>query len=92
MIKSFSCKHTQQLFEGRCAKQFRAFQAQAERKLQLLDSAATVEFLRSPPGNRLEALKGDWAGYYSLRINDQWRLCFRFENGDAHAVEIIDYH
>jgi proteic killer suppression protein len=92
MIKSFSCKHTQQLFEGRCAKQFRAFQAQAERKLQLLDSAATVEFLRSPPGNRLEALKGDRAGYYSLRINDQWRLCFRFKNGDAHAVEIIDYH
>ena len=92
MIKSFSCKHTQQLFEGRCAKQFRAFQAQAERKLQLLDSAATVEFLRSPPGNRLEALKGDSAGYYSLRINDQWRLCFRFKNGDAHAVEIIDYH
>ena len=92
MIKSFSCKHTQQLFEGRCAKQFRAFQAQAERKLQLLDSAATVEFLRSPPGNRLEALKGDRAGYYSLRINDQWRLCFRFKNGDSHAVEIIDYH
>ena len=92
MIKSFSCKHTQQLFEGRCAKQFRAFQAQAERKLQLLDSAATVEFLRSPPGNRLEALKGDRAGYYSLRINDQWRICFRFKNGDAHAVEIIDYH
>jgi proteic killer suppression protein len=92
MIKSFSCKHTQQLFEGRCTKQFRAFQAQAERKLQLLDSAATVEFLRSPPGNRLEALKGDRAGHYSLRINDQWRLCFRFENGDAHAVEIIDYH
>ena len=92
MIKSFSCKHTQQLFEGRCAKQFRAFQAQAERKLQLLDSAATVEFQGSPPGNRLEALKGDRAGYYSLRINDQWRLCFRFKNGDAHAVEIIDYH
>jgi proteic killer suppression protein len=57
-----------------------------------VQSAATVEFLRSPPGNRLEALKGDRAGHYSLRINDQWRLCFRFENGDAHAVEIIDYH
>ncbi|PAU77592.1 type II toxin-antitoxin system RelE/ParE family toxin [Halomonas salipaludis] len=93
MIESFACKHTRQLFEGRdCPKAFRAFQRQAERKLQLLDSAATLDFLRSPPGNRLEALQGDRQGQYSIRINGQWRLCFRFEHGGAFDVEIVDYH
>ncbi|MGH8352897.1 MAG: type II toxin-antitoxin system RelE/ParE family toxin, partial [Pseudomonas sp.] len=60
--------------------------------LQLLDAAVSIEFLRSPPGNRLEALKGDRAGQHSIRINDQWRVSFRFEQGDAHDVEIVDYH
>jgi toxin HigB-1 len=92
MIKSFRCKYTEKLFSGEAPKQFRAFKAQAERKLQLLDSAETLEFLRSPPGNRLEALHRDREGQYSIRINDQWRICFRFENGDALDVEIVDYH
>ncbi|MNN09199.1 Toxin HigB-1 [compost metagenome] len=92
MIKSFACKHTQALFEGGSPKQFRAFQAQAERKLQLLDSAATLEFLRSPPGNRLEALHGDREGQYSIRINNQWRVCFRWTDDSVHDVEIVGYH
>ncbi|AMD02476.1 type II toxin-antitoxin system RelE/ParE family toxin [Halomonas chromatireducens] len=93
MIESFACKRTQRLFEGAgCSNSFRAFRRQAERKLQLLDSATTLDFLRSPPGNRLEALRGDRQGQYSIRINDQWRICFRFENGAAFDVEIVDYH
>ena len=58
----------------------------------MIDSATTLDFLRSPPGNRLEALKGDRSGQYSIRINSQWRICFRFEDGDAYDVEIVDYH
>jgi len=64
----------------------------AERKLAQLDAAATLEFLKSPPGNRLEALRFDSSGQYSIRINDQWRICFRFENGNVFDVEIVDYH
>jgi toxin HigB-1 len=92
MIKNFSCKYTEQLFGGGDPRQFRAFKAQAERKLQLLDCATNLEFLGSPPGNRLEALQGNRQGQYSIRINDQWRICFRFENGDIFDVAIIDYH
>ena len=93
MIRSFACKRTQQLYNGSgCPKQFQAIQRQAERKLQMIDSATTVEFLRSPPGNRLETLKGDRKGQHSVRLNNQWRLCFRFENGEAYDVEIVDYH
>lgn len=92
MIKSFKCKDTEALFEGRPQGRFRAIQSVAERKLTQLNNAATLEFLRSPPGNRLEALKGERAGNWSIRINDQWRLCFRFIDGDAYDVEIIDYH
>ena len=62
------------------------------RKLVVIDAADRVEDLRVPPGNRLEKLKGDRAGQYSIRINDQWRVCFRWERGNAHAVEIADYH
>jgi proteic killer suppression protein len=61
-------------------------------KLALVDAAATLDFLRSPPGNRLEVLKGDRAGQHSIRINDQWRICFRWENGNAFEVEFCDYH
>nr|WP_297461069.1 type II toxin-antitoxin system RelE/ParE family toxin [uncultured Halomonas sp.] len=93
MIESFACKHTRQLFIGAaCPQRFRAIQHQAERKLQLIDSAATLDFLRSPPGNRLEILKGGRQGQYSIRINDRWRICFRFESGAALDVEIVDYH
>ena len=92
MIKGFRSKDTQALFMGRHPRRYRAIEAVAVRKLTQLDTAASMEFLRSPPGNRLEALKGDRAGQYSIRINDRWRLCFRWVNGDALDVEIVDYH
>jgi proteic killer suppression protein len=92
MIKSFRCKDTQALFDGQSPKRFRAFQSVAERKLMQLQAASTFAFLRSPPGNRLEALAGDRTGQYSIRINDQWRVCFRWLDGDVFDVEIVDYH
>lgn len=92
MIKTFRCKDTQALFEGRCPRKFKAFATVAERKLQILDDAYSFEDLRVPPGNRLEALHGDRKGQMSIRINDQWRVCFRFEDGNAFDVEIVDYH
>jgi len=92
MIKSFRCKHTEALYHGKPTKRFRAFQAVAERKLQMLDIARRIDDLRKPPANRLEALKGDRQGQFSIRVNEQWRVCFRFEDGNAYDVEIIDYH
>lgn len=92
MIGSFRCKDTQALFEGRCPRRFGAIQRVAERKLAQLDAAQTLEFLRSPPGNRLESLRGDRLGQFSIRINDPWRLCFDWKDGGAHDVEIVDYH
>ena len=92
MIKTFRCKDTLALFENRTPKRFRSIAMVAERKLQMLDSANAVADLRSPPGNRLEALSGNRKGSWSIRINDQWRLCFRYEGGDAFDVEIVDYH
>jgi proteic killer suppression protein len=92
MIKSFRCKDTERLFSGARPRRFREIQKQAERKLAMLDAAATIEFLKSPPGNRLERLKGDRAGQWSIRINQQWRICFRFKDGNANDVEIVDYH
>ncbi len=92
MIKSFRCSETQALYEGRHAARFANLKAVAERKLQMLDSANTLGFLRSPPGNRLEAPKGNRIGQHSIRINDQWRICFVWtEDGPSH-VEIVDYH
>jgi proteic killer suppression protein len=92
MIKSFRCADTQLLFEtGKC-KRFSAIAVVAARKLVQLDAAQTLEFLRSPPGNRLEALKGDRAGQHSMRVNDQFRLCFRWTEAGPEDVEIVDYH
>ncbi len=91
MIKNFKCKHTRALYEGKSPKQFRAFQEQAERKLQMLDSAAELLDLQSPPGNRLEKLGGDRQGQHSIRINKQWRVCFVW-SVEPSDVEIIDYH
>jgi proteic killer suppression protein len=91
MIKNFKCKHTQALYEGKSPKKFRAFQAKAERKLQMLDSVAELLDLRSPPGNRFETLEGDRQGQYSIRINKQWRVCFAWSH-EPYDVEIIDYH
>lgn len=93
MIKNFRDKDTQQLFTQRSAKKIPAdIQRAGLRKLLQLHAAAELAFLRVPPGNRLEALKGDRVGQYSIRINDQWRICFVWENGDAYDVEITDYH
>ena len=92
MIRSFRDKDTARLFSGRCPARFRAIRKSAERKLALIDAATTLSFLQAPPGNRLERLSGDRTGRWSIRINDQWRVCFRFENGDAFDVEITDYH
>ena len=92
MIKTFRCKDTKALFEGRTPRRFKAFSSIAERKLQMLDSAISLADLKSPPGNRLEALKGNRRGQWSIRINDQWRVCFRFEAGEVLDVEIVDYH
>ena len=92
MIRGFGDKETEALFSGRCPRRWLAIRAQAERKLAMIHAARTLEFLRSPPGNRLEALRGSRKGQYSIRINDQWRLCFRWSGGDADDVEIVDYH
>ena len=92
MTRRFRCKDTQRLAAGYRSRRFAAFERVAQRKLAQLDAAATLEFLRAPPGNRLEELKGDREGQYSIRINDRWRLCFRFEDGNAYDAEIVDYH
>ncbi|MCC7167585.1 MAG: type II toxin-antitoxin system RelE/ParE family toxin [Rhodospirillales bacterium] len=92
MIRPFHDKDARRLFEGDCPRKWLAMRAQAERKRIQLESAATLDFLRAPPGNRLERLSGDRQGQWSIRINDRWRLCFTwFENG-ADDVEIVDYH
>ena len=92
MIQSFKCKEAQALFEGGQPRRFRAIQDVAERKLAQLAAAQTLDFLRSPPGNRLEALKRDRAGQHSIRINDQWRVCFVWTDNGPADVEIVDYH
>lgn len=92
MIQSFKCADTQAIFEGLAPKRFRAIQSVAERKLAQLNAAQTLDFLRSPPGNRLEALKGDRAGQYSIRVNDQFRVCFTWSSLGPADVEIADYH
>ena len=91
MIKSFSCRDTEKLANNYRVRRFVAFERIAQRKLMRLKAAATLDML-GPSGNRSEALKRDKKGQYSIRINGQWRLCFRFENGHAYDVEIVDYH
>jgi proteic killer suppression protein len=92
MICSFRCADTQMLFETGKSRRFSGVASVATRKLQQLVAAATLEFLRSPPGNRLEALKGERAGQYSIRVNDQWRLCFVWTESGPASVEIVDHH
>ncbi|MGH8757797.1 MAG: type II toxin-antitoxin system RelE/ParE family toxin [Burkholderiales bacterium] len=92
MIKSFRSPDTEALFHDRQAARFRAIERPARRKLLYLNQARSLQDLLVPPGNRLEALKGDRKGQHSIRINDQWRLCFRWSEGHAFDVEIVDYH
>ena len=92
MIKSFRSKEAEQLHARQRVKRFRAIERVAQRKLRQLDIAAELRDLASPPGNHLEALKGDREGPHSIRINDQWRICFVWRDGDAYGVEIVDYH
>lgn len=91
-IQSFADQQTEELFSTGKSRRFANIKSVAERKLQMLDAAATLEFLRSPPGNRLEALAGDRAGQHSIRINDQWRVCFIWTDQGPTSVEICDYH
>lgn len=91
-MQSFRCKETQALYEGRSPRRFKAFSAVAERKLAQLDAAQTLEFLKAPPGNRLEALRGKRKGQHSIRVNDQWRVGFKWSESGPFDVEIVDYH
>ena len=92
MIRSFRCPDTGRLFRRETVKRFRAIERQALRKLDLLDAAPDLRTLSSLPGNRLERLKGNREGQFSIRINDQWRICFEWSEGHAYEVEIVDYH
>ena len=92
MIQSFKCKDTLAVYEGKGPRRFKAFLAVAERKLSQLDAAQTLDFMGAPPGNHLEALKGDRKGQHSVRINDQWRVCFVWTDNGPLDVEIVDYH
>ena len=92
MIKSFKCKHTEKLFNKKFVRKFSGIERRARIKLDRIDVALTLGVLAALPGNRFEALAGDRKGQYSIRINDQYRVCFKWEEGDALDVEIADYH
>ena len=92
MIQTFRDRDTEALFNGKRVRRFQAVTKQAERRLLILDSATSLADLRGLPSNRLEALQGDRRGQYSIRINDQWRVCFVWREDGAYEVEIVDYH
>jgi proteic killer suppression protein len=92
VIRSFKDKRAEALFHGDTVSELQAIRTVALRKLDMLDAATRLADLRSPPGNRLEALAGDRRGQHSIRINDQWRICFVWRDGGAELVEIVDYH
>ena len=93
MIKSFACKETEKIFNRRISLKLpRDIQKTARRKLEILEGAEALVDLRIPPNNHLEKLSKDRKGQYSIRINDQWRICFEWRGGDAYNVEIVDYH
>ena len=93
MIVSFTCKETEKIWQGLYSRYLPVdIQDRALVKLRLIDAANNLQDLRIPPSNHLEALKGDRKGQMSIRINNQWRICFVFKNGDAHYVQIVDYH
>lgn len=93
MIRSFSCRETEKIWNGKSSRQFPGdIQNRALRKLRQIDASQALDDLRNPPGNRLENLSGSRKGQKSIRINDQWRICFIWKNNEAHEVEIVDYH
>jgi proteic killer suppression protein len=92
MIRSFRDKDTEALFRDVSVRRFRAIERQARRKLLYLHRARVLQDLNAPPGNRLDTLRGDRRGQHSIRINDQWRVCLTWRDGDAHDVAIVDYH
>jgi toxin HigB-1 len=92
MIRTFRCKDTEALFNRQQVPRFRSIENVARRKLTMLNNAQSLQDLRVPPGNRLERLGGDRAGQHSIRVNDQWRICFVWRDRDAYVVEIVDYH
>jgi toxin HigB-1 len=92
MIKSFDCEYTEALSKGQCVRQFADIAKVARRKLRQIEIAGRLEDLKIPPGNHLETLKGNRSGQYSIRINDQWRVCFCWTDAGAENVEIVDYH
>jgi toxin HigB-1 len=92
VIRSFADKETRDFFAGKRVRRFAGIERQAARRLQILESAAAIEDLMLLPSNRFEALGGDRKGQYSIRVNDRWRLCFCFRDGEAHEVELVDYH
>jgi proteic killer suppression protein len=92
VIKSFRTRDTKALFEGKRVPRFQSFERAAVRKLEMIDGATALADLQAVPGNRLELLRGDRNGQYSIRINQQWRICFRWSEGGAAEVEIVDYH
>ncbi len=92
MIKTFYDKETEALFNDRPVKKYKAFERPARRKLYFLHGAKSLQDLLIPPGNKLENLNRDREGQHSIRINDQWRICFKWHDGNAYSVEIVDYH
>jgi proteic killer suppression protein len=92
VIRTFRCADAERLFRREAVSRFKAIERQGLRKLDMLDAAPDVRTLSLLPGNRLERLKGDREGQYSIRINDRWRLCFTWRDGSAYEVEIVDYH
>ncbi len=92
MIRTFACRDTELLFQDQSVQRFRNIERVARRRLFYLHQARVLDDLKVPPGNRLEKLKGKRRGQYSIRINDQWRICFRWKNNDTFDVEIVDYH
>ena len=92
MIKSFKCKNTEKLFNDYDVKRFLSISRVARIKLEILNATVSLDSLKVPPGNHLEALKGGRKGQHSIRINTQWRICFVWKDGNPHDVEIVDYH
>jgi proteic killer suppression protein len=92
LVRSFKCRDTEKLFNDYRVRRFQAFETVARRKLKMLDDATSLKDVTALPGNRLEALRGDRIGQHSIRINSQYRICFEWRDGDAHNVEIVDYH